>query len=274
MRATIRTLCTLAVIVLTIVASERVGVTDDEIARPASAAAQEKLTAGTRLYRLQEFQKAIEEYKAGALMEDAAVFYYNLGQCYRQLGEYEKAIWHYQRFLDRAKPVPAKYKTAAEGFIKDMKAELEKKAMTSQPTEPAPDPRPTGAATESTQSATNAPQIVTVVQPTEPWYADGLGWGLAGTGGIASTISIYLLLDAKSLEDDANRESSQVTQAALRDRAGDRRLAGAIIGVAGAAALVTGIVKLAITPSAQERTATSSLDFGVTRNGFAVVGRF
>lgn len=246
---------------------------DDEIAKPTTAEARDRLTAGTRLYRVREFEKAIEEYKAGALKEDAPVFYYNLGQCYRQLGRYDDAIWHYQRFLDRANPLPAKYKQAVEDFIREMKAEQEKRAMTKQPTEPAPDSRPT--VIEPASNPPPSPRVVTVLDRGEPWYADGLGWGLTGTGVVASGASLWLLLDASSLSDDANHEASQEKQTALRNRASDRRLAGAIVGVVGGAALVTGIIKLAIAPKDRQRTVTAAdLALGVTSNGVVVSGRF
>lgn len=244
---------------------------DDEIAKPSTATARDKLTAGTRLYRVREFEKAIEEYKAGALTEDAPVFYYNLGQCYRQLGKYEDAIWHYQRFLDRAPTAPRKYRDAAEGFIKEMKAELEKRAMTSQPTEPAPDGKSTPP--PSPPAAHEDKPSVVASAATEPWYADAFGWGLTGTGVVATSVSGYLLLNASDLEDDANHEPSQETQRALRDKASQRRLAGTIVGVVGVGALVTGIIKLAIAPK-RESTTTAALDVGVSSNGVFVMGRF
>ena len=262
----------LVVLVLVLSMAARPAVADDEIAKPTTVDARDRLTAGTRLYRLREFEKAIEEYKAGALKEDAPVFYYNLGQCYRQLGRYEDAIWHYQRFLDRASPLPAKYKQAVEEFIRDMKGELEKKAMTKPPIDAAPDSTPP---LNRSSPVEPAARVVTVVERAEPWYADGLGWGLTGVGVVGGGVSLWLLLDAASLDDDANHESSQDTQTALRNRAGDRRLAGTIVGVVGAAALLTGIVKLAISPKDHQRTVTSAdLGLGVTGNGFVVTGRF
>lgn len=270
MTATLRLLWVVA-FVCVIGLEGRAALADDEIAKPTTSEARDRLTAGTRLYRVREFEKAIDEYKAGALKEDAPVFYYNLGQCYRQLGKYEDAIWHYQRFLDRATTAPRKYRDAAEGFIKEMKAELEKRAMTSQPTEPAPDGKATPIEPNPAVREDKPPVVVPAAP--EPWYADAFGWGLTGTGVVATSVSAYLLLDASSLEDDANHEPSQETQRALRDRASQRRLAGAIVGVVGVGALVTGIIKLAIAPKRESTTATA-LDVGVSTNGVFVTGRF
>lgn len=241
---------------------------NDEIARPKSAEAREHLTSGTRLYRLREFARAIEEYKAGALREDAAVFYYNLGQCYRQLGRYDDAIWHYERFLDRASPLPEQYRLAVEGFIRDMKAERERRAMSRLPTEPAPD----GAlAPEPSKQAMKTGDVARA----EPWHSDTFGWGLAGAGLVASGVSVGLLINAKSLESESNAESRQSVQDALRDKAGSRRLAGAIIGIGGGAALLVGIVKLVVAPTGSAASTTSAgLDVGVSPSGVMVMGRF
>jgi len=260
MQTLIRILCLIAASALL----PRVAIADDEIAKPIVPAAKEHLAQGTKLYRLRDFDKAIEEYKAGALVEDAPVFHYNLGQCYRQLGRPEDAIWHYQRFLDRANPLPPKYKQATEDFIRDMKAEVEKRLI-AKPIEPTPIVKP---ATD-----TKLPQR-TIVDPADPWYTDGFGWGLTGTGAIASGVSIWLLVDAKGLDDQANMTASQQTQDTLRNRASQRRLAGEIVGVAGGVALVAGIVKLALSPKPTTRVVGASLDLIPTPGGLAITGRF
>lgn len=73
-------------------------------ARPTSAEARDHLDRGNRLFRVHEFDQAIEEYKAGVLLEDAPLFHFNLGQSFRMAGQYEKALWHYDLF---ARHVPA-----------------------------------------------------------------------------------------------------------------------------------------------------------------------
>lgn len=243
---------------------------EDEIAKPTKAEAKSRLTAGAGLYRAREFEKAIGEFKAGILIEDAPIFHFNLGQSYRQLGRYEDAIWHFDRFLHRANPLPPKYKDAVESLVRDMKAEMERKAMTSPPTEPA------DGETNKEIAKPITPPLPVVVAPSAesvaPWYADGLGWGLVGAGVVGGGVSLYLFLNASSLEDDANNESSQTRQDELRNQASSRRLAGTIIGVVGAGALVTGIVKLAITPHRTE--SANSVSFMFTSNGVAVAGRF
>jgi tetratricopeptide (TPR) repeat protein len=66
--------------------------------------AREHLTRGNRLYGVRSFEAAIAEYKAGALVEPAPVFDYNFGQCFRQLGRYQEAVYYYQQFLSGGSP--------------------------------------------------------------------------------------------------------------------------------------------------------------------------
>ena len=266
MSATTRLLALVACLGVMLVAP-RVADADDPLAKPSNSEARDRLTAGNRLYRLREFEKAIEEYKAGALKEDVPVFLYNLGQCYRQLGRYDDAIWHYERFLDRGKPT-GEIKDAVDGFIKQMKSELEKKAMTQPPMEPAPESK------EAAPIAPAPPTTVMVIDRAEPWYADGLGWGLAGAGVVGAGISVGLFVSASGLDSDANAETRQEVRTSLRERASDRRLVGTIVGIAGGGALVTGIIKLVIRPKDRERTVTGSLNLGISHEGFQVMGQF
>jgi hypothetical protein len=53
------------------------------IARPTDPAALAHFNQGNAHYKVREFAKAVEEYKAGELIQAAAIFDYNLGQCYR-----------------------------------------------------------------------------------------------------------------------------------------------------------------------------------------------
>lgn len=139
-KATRRWLLIAALAVVCLLLSASPALADDAFAKPRSPVALEHLKMGNRLYRVREFDKAIEEYKAGALREDVPVFHYNLAQCYRQLGRHEEALWHYERFLQRGQPT-GELEQATKDFIEQMKGELQKKKAMSQPP-PKPDPDP------------------------------------------------------------------------------------------------------------------------------------
>jgi len=171
----------------------------DALAKPTNALAREHLTTGNRYYRVREFEKAIEEYKAGAVREDAPVFYYNLGQCYRQLGRYEDAIWHYERFLDRGKPT-GEVEASVKKFIVQMKGELEKKARSQPPVEPAPPPIPDSASPGKMLPAILPPAERRRGMPLQRKLAIGVG----AAGAAVLGLGVVLGIRAESFEDDAD----------------------------------------------------------------------
>ena len=246
---------------------------DPSIRKPKMAEAVEHLARGNKLYNVRSFEEAALEYKAGALVEPAPIFDYNLGQCYRQLKKYQDAIWHYERFA-KASPETPEHVATVQKFITDMKGELSSKAITEPPTEPGPTTTTTPAplpppAAALAPSAAAAPLAVTARG--ESWYADGFGWGLAGVGVASAVVGGALLLNASSINDEANRTASQDTAKALHDKADQRQLLGGVIAVGGGALLVTGLIKLAIHP---QDTVVTSVGIGVSARGIAVFGRF
>src|SRR5690348_7410836 len=92
------------VLISFIVASKAVAGFADPLGKPSKTEARDHLDRGNNLYNIGSFEDAIIEYKAGALIEPAPVFDYNLGQSYRQLGKYQEALWHYDRFLNKGQP--------------------------------------------------------------------------------------------------------------------------------------------------------------------------
>lgn len=253
----------------------------DNIRKPTNPAAKARGISADRLYKAGEFEKAIEELKAALVLEPSPVFQYNLGQCYRQLGDYQRAIWHYEQFLSHGMP-EGDLKLRVDGFIKQMTDELTKQAMRQpptgpleqEPTKPAPLPQ------QDRQALTH------VIDPGEPWYRDNVGWVLAGAGLVGGGASVGLFLNADGLKDDANSTTDQQLSRELRSRADDRRLIATFVGIAGGAILATGIVKLALYPKDRERRVQNdllmsrrrarptSLDVGLTRSGVVVMGRF
>lgn len=202
------------------------------IGKPIGAAALDHLARATKLYNVRSFEEAAAEYKAGALIEPAPVFDYNLGQCYRQLGRYKDAIWHYERFL-RASPETVVHNASVATFISQMRAELESRAMTAPPTEPA--------AAVPLNAAPVAPAR-------EHWYADRVGWALTASGVLALGGSVALLRRASELADDANHTASQRASDELHDRADVCTVVGTAMSVGGIALVATGVIKLAFTP--------------------------
>src|SRR3569623_1631264 len=89
-------------LLLALVLTTGTAIADPSLLKPKQAAALEHLDKASKLYYVRSFEEAANEYKAGALIEPAAIFDYNLAQCYRQLHRYPEAIWHYQRFIKQS----------------------------------------------------------------------------------------------------------------------------------------------------------------------------
>jgi tetratricopeptide (TPR) repeat protein len=242
----------------------------DPLSKPDAPEARSHLALGNRLYGVRSFEEAAAQYKAGAIIEPAPVFDYNLGQCFRQLGKYQEAIWHYDRFLSRGRP-QGELLDAVTGFIAQMKSEIDKKAMTQKPVEPGP----TSAGMPS--RGPERPAVVPHAQAparehSEPWYQDGLGWGLTGVGVVGVAVGGSLLINAASLNRDANANPNEQGKNRLHDQANTRNLLGSVFGVGGAGLLVVGIIKLAI--HADTPSQPAGWDIVATTNGVMAVGRF
>jgi tetratricopeptide (TPR) repeat protein len=57
---------------------------------------------GTRLYEIREYDKALLEYKAAYLAQPDPAFLFNIGQCYRKLGQNQEALSFFQEYLKKA----------------------------------------------------------------------------------------------------------------------------------------------------------------------------
>ena len=71
-----------------------------------SKAAKAHYEEGLKRYNLGEFKAALDAFKAGYLEKADPVFLFNLGQCYRKLGDAENAIQEYAAYLRERPDAP------------------------------------------------------------------------------------------------------------------------------------------------------------------------
>ncbi len=206
----------------------------DPLAKPTSSEARGHLARGNKLYELREFDKAIAAYKEGSLVEDAAVFQYNLAQAYRMSGKYQEALWHYDRFVKRTSPT-GPLKDAIAQFTVQMKAELEKAASKQPPTGPAAAGDETPGASEGAdaEAQTGAPAVVVseapVASPPARWPWMVASGGAVALGGAALGFHLW----ADRTYDDAEKETSNQTRRdELEDSANTRRYLSQGFGIA------------------------------------------
>lgn len=110
---------------ISLLASLSVSVFAGSISTVAAAADSDKAVArahyetATRLYDLREYAKALDEYKAAYLAKPDPAFLFNIGQCFRKLGNTASAVEFYQQYLKKT-PEDDPNRAQAEARIRDI----------------------------------------------------------------------------------------------------------------------------------------------------------
>jgi len=99
------------------VLAARVATADDQALRTA----KRHFERGEKLYALTKFSEALDEYQKAFDAKPIPDFLFNIGQCYRNLGEYDAAIFSYQKYLKLAPDAPNRDK------VEQLISELETK---------------------------------------------------------------------------------------------------------------------------------------------------
>ena len=90
---------------------------------PATRAARRHYERGEKLFALGKFDEALEEYQTAFDAKPLPGFLYNIGQCYRNLADYDQAIFSFKKYLKLEPDAPNK--EAVERLIQELE---EKKA--------------------------------------------------------------------------------------------------------------------------------------------------
>ena len=104
----------LLVVVCFAVAAPSVARADD----PATRAARRHYERGEKLFALGKFDEALDEYQTAFDAKPLPGFLYNIGQCYRNLADYDQAIFSFKKYL-KLQP-DAENKDAVEQLITDL----------------------------------------------------------------------------------------------------------------------------------------------------------
>lgn len=80
---------------------------------------------GEKLYALAKFGDALDEYQKAFDARPLPEFLFNIGQCYRNLGDYDSAIFSYRKYLTLARD--ASNREQVEQLIADLQAKLDAK---------------------------------------------------------------------------------------------------------------------------------------------------
>ncbi len=186
---------------------------------------------GTRLYQVGEYGKALEEFKAGYVEEADASFLFNIAQCYWRLGQHKEAVLAYRRFLSLTPETPLR------ADVEHKIAELEEHLRA----DPAP-PRPLAASADAPQTSTaslttSAPRL----EPRSRWPVWlGAVTTVALAGG-ATALGVMTNRRYDELRTTCGRTPAGCSSVAITDVQNRGRLVNVLAGLAGVAAVATGV---------------------------------
>jgi tetratricopeptide (TPR) repeat protein len=88
---------------------------------PTMRAAKRHYERGQKLFALQKFEEALEQFQKAFDAKAIPDFLFNIGQCHRNLGDYEAAIFSFKRYLKLDPETPNREK------VEELITELEDK---------------------------------------------------------------------------------------------------------------------------------------------------
>ena len=105
-------------------------------ARCQAKVANPQYVEGLKRYNLGEYTKALEEFKAAYLASADPALLFNIGQCHRQLHQFEDAAKSFRAFLRESENVPPAQREHVQKLISEMETAV-KEATTHQAPQPA-----------------------------------------------------------------------------------------------------------------------------------------
>ena len=230
---------------------------------PAAKAGDRRATAkahyetATRLYDIREYDKALREYKSAYLAQPDPAFLFNIGQCYRKLGQNQEALSFFQEYLKKASADDPN-RSQVEARIRDIEAEAKLQAEEAQAAaapapapevvqpapegvQPAPPPAPAAVVAPTTAAASVEQAVPVSATPTGSGRGLRIAGMACGAAGLVSVgIGIYYYTRARSLSDSVSNSQSPK---ASDDQAGrDAQTMQWVFYGIGAGALATGTV--------------------------------
>jgi tetratricopeptide (TPR) repeat protein len=156
------------------------------LAAPVLAAPKDNREMKAReLFAGQRYEEALDLYIKLYAEKLHPNYLRNIGRCYQNLGDPEKAIGSFREYLRKARNLPGEERAEIEGYIKEM--EDLKHARETPPPPPRVDPPPP-------QIVTAPPQAVVVVPPpprdeeSRPVYKRWWFWTAVGVAVAAGTV--------------------------------------------------------------------------------------
>ena len=129
----------LALFALLFVVTPRIAHAED----PATRASKRHFDRGEKLFALGKFDEALDEYQKAFDAKPIPDFLFNIGQCYRNLGDYQQAIFSFKKYLKLEPDAPDKEQV--EKLIDELEEKQERgegQRLIGKKQEPPPPPPP------------------------------------------------------------------------------------------------------------------------------------
>jgi tetratricopeptide (TPR) repeat protein len=218
---------------------------------------QRYLERGLKFFQQHDYERAIEQFRRGYEIEPRRELLFAMAQAERLSGDCPSALVYYQSFLSRNPP--AKQAEAARE-----NAELCRRALSAGPDGRARyRPSTPGPSTNATRSdvVTRGPAAAL------PWYRDRWTTGLLGGTAIAGTLSVGLLVGARSANQEAQSAGTYGAYDGALASARHRRRWGILSAVA-----ATGLAAAAVYRLVRRRPSTTAMSIAATPGGGVAVG--
>jgi hypothetical protein len=189
----VRLRCLAAVLAMTVVT---VGIVPANAATKAKAATEKKEKDAREMQAREAFaagsyKEALDIYTKLYASKLHPTYLRNIGRCYQNLGEPDRAIASFREYLRKAKDVSPEERAEVDGYVKEME-ELQRKNAAAAAPPAAPEPLPVAAPAPAVAPAaplvlTQSPTPAPAPEPA-PFYKRVWFWGVVGVVVVAGAV--------------------------------------------------------------------------------------
>jgi tetratricopeptide (TPR) repeat protein len=160
--------------------------------RRAREQARAHVQRATTHYNLGRFEQALTEYTAAYEAFAAPLLLFNIGQCHRNLGNHERAVFFLESFLREATEITPEQRQLADELLRESQTALRAQAPQQDPEPADPEPEPTEPEVEARVEASIGGAGLADRPPTPQVYEEGWFWAviLASAAVVGAVIGI------------------------------------------------------------------------------------
>ena len=209
-----------------------------------AAKAKQLYEDGLTNYNLGHYEDALHAFENGYRTKHDAAFLFNIGQCQRQLSQYENARRSFQAYLRESPKLPDDRRTQVEGFIGQMEQAIADQHNKQPPTGTE---APNGVGPASSAKVAETPAAATDVRAPSPTVDRGgsklrVAGLVVGAVGVAAVIAGGVFYSvAKSANDSLNHPSNGVFSESSQNKRNTFQALDIAAFVVGGAAIVVGV---------------------------------